>query len=160
MMLYDGLKPKCMFCGQRNALGYFPHATGYGYLHYGCKFEFYKQQEEKMKIKTLQVDSKLMHEYYEENKDCKTVRDFCETLWPDEFKVKEEWEDITQGCRFELRMSGIGKHWFVLSYNDIPIINSTWSHTEIFPLRVCDSNNYKLEIDGAYFRILKRKDSQ
>jgi len=156
MMLYGGLKPKCMFCGQRNALGYFPHATGYGYLHYGCKFEFYKQQEEKMKIKTLQVDSKLMHKFYEENKDCDTVKRFCETLWPDEFKG--EWEDITQGCDFEIQTSGSGEHWFILSYKDSPIINSTWSRNEIFPLTTVDPQNYRVEMNGAYFRILRRKD--
>jgi len=117
-----------------------------------------------MKIKTLQVDSKLMHKFYEENKDCKTVRDFCETLWPDEFKKKEEWEDITGEIEVEIENEEEVSYFQISHHGNIIIttgrLPDDYKKVGDIPLHINETMaRYKVKLNAeGDFRILKRKD--
>jgi len=107
-----------------------------------------------MKTKTLPTDKEKMLKLYEEMKDCDTVRRFCEKLWPDEFKKKEEWKNITAEVLYNPAFNRIAGYVAIEIYHDGEYRGDiTAPHFGLGRF-----SNYKIERQGNYFRILKRKD--
>jgi len=115
------------------------------------------RKEEKMKTKTLPIDREKMLELYEEIKDCDMVRRFCETLWPDEFKKKEEWEDITYRLKAK-KIEHLGAEGTIqLTLEDggqcVAYVTNDGTFKASHGCKIVARENYE-----TYFRILRRKE--
>ena len=97
---------------------------------------------------TLKIEKEKVLKASEE---CEEFKGIAEKLWPEIFE--EEWEDITDKVKWELRKSSDSYLLEVFCGKDF--FGHLWADGEYYIV----DNNYKIEksCDDKHFRILKKK---